>query len=300
MENREFGKTGLKVSVLGFGGSEIGDPTVDQETVDRLLNAALDAGLNVVDTAECYRQSEEKIGKAIAHRRDDFHLFTKCGHDGEALGGEDWNPKTLRASIDRSLQRLGVEHVDLVQLHTCSADQLRQGDVVDVLVRAREAGKTRFIGYSGDNENAETAVSLNVFDALQTSVSVADQRGLDTWIPAAKEAGLGIIAKRPIANAAWKPGTKEGDYGWPYKLRLDELDYDFLKGQEDIATALRFTLAIPGIDTMIVGTSKPGRWSENARLVAEGPLDPEAFEAIRDRWREAVAAAPDADWVAKS
>ena len=225
MEQRELGRTGLKVSLLGFGGAEIGDPAVSQDTVERLLNAALDAGLNVIDTAECYRESEEKIGRAVAARRGDFHLFTKCGHEGEALGGQDWDPATLARSIDRSLQRLKVDHVDLVQLHTCDEATLRAGDVVEVLIRAREAGKTRFVGYSGDNAAATYAVSTGAFDTLQTSASIADQNGIDGWVRDAHEAGMGVIVKRPIANAAWKPGTKEGDYGWPYKLRLDELAY---------------------------------------------------------------------------
>lgn len=286
MEHRTLGKTGLSVSLLGFGGSEIGAPSVDQSTVEELLNAALDAGLNVIDTAECYRESEEKIGRAVATRRGDFHLFTKCGHEGEALGGTDWDPATLTKSIERSLERLKVDHVDLVQLHTCSLDQLKGGDVIDVLNRAREAGKARFIGYSGDNEAATYAVSCGAFDTLQTSVNIADQNCVDGWVHDAQVAGMGVIAKRPIANAAWKPGPEEGDYGWPYRLRLDELDYDFLGGDHDIAIAMRFTATVPGVSTMIVGTEKPGRWSQNAEILKAGVLPPDEYEAIRVRWRE--------------
>src|SRR3984885_13876089 len=86
MEQRKFGKTDMTVSVLGFGGAEIGFEGASDDTVERLLGDALDAGLNVIDTAECYMDSEEKIGKAVAHRRGDFHLFTKCGHP-ETPGG---------------------------------------------------------------------------------------------------------------------------------------------------------------------------------------------------------------------
>ena len=288
MEHRTLGKTGLSVSLLGFGGSEIGAPSVDQDTVEKLLNAALDAGLNVIDTAECYRESEEKIGEAVATRRGDFHLFTKCGHEGEALGGSDWDPATLTKSIERSLRRLNVDHVDLVQLHTCSLDQLKQGDVIEVLNRAREAGKTRFVGYSGDNEAASYAVACGAFDTLQTSVNIADQKSVDGWVREARDAGMGVIAKRPIANAAWKPGTKEGDYGWIYKLRLDELAYDFLSAENDVANAMCFTATVPGVSTMIVGTEKPGRWSQNADILKDGGLPPEAYGAIRARWREVV------------
>ena len=80
MEKRRLGKTDMDVSVLGFGGAEIGYEETSTETVTDLLNSALDAGLNVIDTAECYRGSEETIGRAISGRRKDFYLFTKCGH----------------------------------------------------------------------------------------------------------------------------------------------------------------------------------------------------------------------------
>jgi aryl-alcohol dehydrogenase-like predicted oxidoreductase len=292
MISRPFGKTGMDVSLLGFGGSEIGYPEVTVETVGEILNAALDAGLNVIDTAECYRNSEEKIGKAVSHRRSSYYLFTKCGH-ASGFEYEDWDPKMLRLSIDRSLERLQTDYVDLVQLHTCSEAQLRQGDVIDVLLRAREAGKTRFIGYSGDNEAASFAVASGVFDSLQTSCSIADQNGIDGWIKEAAAAGMGLIIKRPIANYAWNRELQEGAYAWDYQQRLKALEFDFLKTSEDVSRAMRFTASVPGVSTMIVGTTKPNRWQENARLVLEGPLDARQFEEIREIWRERSAA----DWV---
>src|ERR1700683_2264398 len=107
MEYRSFGKTGLKVSVLGFGGAAIGTQGVGHKVADKILGAALDAGINVIDTAECYADSEELIGKTIAHRRDDYHLFTKCGHITgalEHLGLHEWDPRLLAKSVDESLK----------------------------------------------------------------------------------------------------------------------------------------------------------------------------------------------------
>src|SRR5579863_5705004 len=80
METRRLGRTGFAVSVLGFGASEIGYQDVAASTVEKLLNGALDGGLNVIDTAACYAASEELIGAAVSQRRSDYHLFTKCGH----------------------------------------------------------------------------------------------------------------------------------------------------------------------------------------------------------------------------
>jgi aryl-alcohol dehydrogenase-like predicted oxidoreductase len=127
MEHRILGKTGINVSVLGFGGAEIGFEKPDIGAVSRLLNAAIDTGLNALDTAECYwagaeeTASEHLIGETIAHRRDEYFLFTKCGH-ASGIDAPDWSPELLTQSIDRSLKRLRTDCVDLVQLHSCGAD----------------------------------------------------------------------------------------------------------------------------------------------------------------------------------
>lgn len=286
MEYRAFGKNGLKVSLLGFGGSEIGFQGVPAETVSGLLNQALDAGLNVLDTAECYKDSEEKIGETVSHRRGEYYLFTKCGH-ASGFDEPDWDPAMLAKTIDRSLQRLKTDYADLVQLHSCGEDLLRQGDVIEVLMRAKEAGKTRLIGYSGDNEAALYAVQCGAFDTLQTSCSIADQDAIERTLPLAAEKGMGVIIKRPVANAAWLNGDPPPNaYHRPYWERLRELDYAFLKGPDSLATALRFTASVPGVCTMIVGTMRPGRWAENAAHLAQGPLEAGEYAAIRARWRE--------------
>src|SRR5438094_3955218 len=177
MEKRRLGRTNLRVSVLGLGGSEIGYESASRATVARLLGGALDAGLTVIDTAECYERSEELIGAALGARRRECVLFTKCGHAG-GWGRADWRPLPLLASIERSLERLRTDHLDLIQLHSCSEDVLRRGDAIRALQTARERGLARFIGYSGDGAAARFAVECGAFDTLQTSISVADQEPL--------------------------------------------------------------------------------------------------------------------------
>ncbi|MFL5329805.1 MAG: aldo/keto reductase [Gemmataceae bacterium] len=298
MERRNFGNTDMQVTVLGFGGAEIGFEQASPEIVGQLLNDALDAGLNVIDTAECYMQSEEMIGQTVASRRKEYHLFTKCGHVDDPYTA-DWRPEALLKSIERSVQRLRTDHVDLVQLHSCSEAELRKGDVISALHQARERGLTRYIGYSGDSVAARYAVECGAFDLLQISVSVADQEAIDVTLPLAQKKNMGVIAKRPIANAAWRyPQRPDMTYHQEYWDRLQDLDYDFLaKGMDNaVETALRFTLTVPGVNTAIVGTTKPGRWRENAALVGKGPLAKEQYEAIRRRWREIA----DASWVGQT
>jgi aryl-alcohol dehydrogenase-like predicted oxidoreductase len=298
IERRQFGKTDMKVSVLGFGGAEIGFEKASPEVVARLLGDALDAGLNVIDTAECYPNSEELIGQAVAARRKDFYLFTKCGHPETYTQG-DWRPESLLKTIQRSLQRLKTDRVDLVQLHSCSEADLRKGDVITALQEARRKGQTRFIGYSGDGQAARYAIECGAFDTLQTSVSIADQEAIDLTLPLARQHQLGVIAKRPIANAAWRYANKpENAYHQPYWERLQELSYDWLRAnpQQVASIALRFTLSVPGVHTAIVGTKNPARWRENAALLAAGPLPTKDFESIRARWRAAANAA----WVGQT
>jgi aryl-alcohol dehydrogenase-like predicted oxidoreductase len=299
MEKRKFGKTEMEFSVLGFGGAEIGyNPNQTQEDVNLLLNSALDAGLNVIDTAAAYKTSEAMIGEAVGHRRQDYYLLTKCGAL-DAFTRFDWSKEGVVETIRQSLKNLRTDYLDIAQLHSCSAEILRQGDAIEGLQEAKRLGYTRYIGYSGDNEDAKVAIELGVFDSLQTSVSVADQSPIDGNIPAAVEKGMGIIAKRPIANAVWRHSSKPADaYHHEYWERIQKLKFDFLEKGTEAATAmaLRFTMTIPGVDTMIVGTTRPQRWQENARYIAEGNLSNDEYEAIRRRWRETA----DASWVGQT
>jgi aryl-alcohol dehydrogenase-like predicted oxidoreductase len=289
MERRQLGKTDMQVSVLGFGGAEIGFQGATEETVERLLKSALDAGLNVIDTGECYEGSEELIGKTVGDRRADYYLFTKCGHP-RGIGSEDWSPSSLLESIERSLRRLRTERLDLIQLHSCSETVLRKGDAIAALQTAREKGYARYIGYSGDSVAARYAVECGAFDTLQTSINIADQEAIEVTLPLAREKQMGVIAKRPIANAAWKENHKPIDsYHHAYWDRLNKLNYEFVRHlplEESIAHALRFTLSVPGVHTAIVGTTKPERWQENAKLVVAGLLSEADYRSVRDRWEE--------------
>ncbi len=288
MEYRKLGKTQLEVSRLGFGGAEIGQEGATQSTVTTLLNSAIDAGLNLVDTAAAYLKSEALIGNAISDRRKDIVLISKCG----ALDGftrTDWSKKGILETIQRSLQSLQTDYLDIVQLHSCDSEILNRGEVIEALIIAKEKGYARYAGYSGDGEDAKTAIEVDFFDTLQTSVSIADQEAIDLTIPFAKEKGIGVIAKRPIANAVWRHESKpENTYHQEYWDRIEKLQYDFLDLSlaESVAKALRFTLSVEGIDTAIVGTTKPDRWQENVDMLEQVGFTTEDFCAIRERWRE--------------
>jgi aryl-alcohol dehydrogenase-like predicted oxidoreductase len=301
LERRKLGKTDLTVGVLGFGGAEMGYAKTELDVVERMLLTALDQGLDAIDTAECYGISEEQIGATIAHRRDEFKLFTKVGHWPD----DGWSAAGIGRSIERSLERLKTDHVDIVHLHSCGLDVLKKGEVIDALESARKAGKTRYIGYSGDSEAANYAVETGRFDTLMTSISIADQEAIDLYLPKAREREMGVIVKRGIANAAWRYDSepKQG-YHVEYWRRLQALDYDFCRGERRAdegpegaaGIALRFTLGLPGVHTSVVGTTNPERFAANRALLAAGPLPQAQVDAIRKRWKEV--AKP--DWIGQT
>jgi hypothetical protein len=290
MEKRRLAKTDMDVSVLGFGGAEIGFENASPDGVEKLLKGALDAGLNVIDTGECYRDSEELIGRAVSDRREDFYLLTKCGHPHGMESSANWSQASLLESIERSLRRLKTNRLDIVHLHSCSESDLRKGEAITALQTARERGYTRYIGYSGDSLAAHFAVECGAFDTLQISINIADQEAIDVTVPLAHKKQMGVIAKRPIANAAWKTGHRPANsYHHEYWERLRKLNYDFLRNadfEKTISVALRFALSVPGVHTAIVGTTKPERWQQNAQLLEAGPLSEAEFAAIRHRWDE--------------
>ncbi|MBB75727.1 MAG: aldo/keto reductase [Planctomycetaceae bacterium] len=300
METRALGKTGLQTSVLGFGAAPIGVLDAPQTDIDGVLNLLLDEGVNLIDTAANYASSEEAIGKAIATRRDEYILVSKCGQAFPDLKGEAWSAEIVRNTIDRSLKRLQTDYLDVMLLHSCELEILQQGDVIAALITARDAGKIRFAGYSGDNEAVAHAAELPELAVLETSVNICDQINIDVALPRAVKADLGVLAKRPIANAAWKPlGTQPGFYSqyareytqrWS-AMNLTARNLGFAKTADSCwpEIALRFTLAQPGVHTAIIGTTRTAHATANIAAARKGPLPSPAVAAIRSAFQRAEA-----------
>lgn len=293
MEMRTLGRTRLEVSRLGAGSSEIGYELTrsDEATAADILNSALDAGINFLDTSACYDISEELIGRAISHRRDEFVLASKCGHVSGDYNGRDWTVETVRHSIDRSLRRLKTDIIDIMQLHSCDLEVLERGEVIQVLQEAQQAGKIRFIGYSGDNEAAKWAVESGIFDTLQTSFNLVDQQARTKGLlRQAKAQNMGVIIKRPIANGAWGVAKSPSGYATQYFNRAQIMQkMGPLPGAPDnrILLALGFTLAHDEVDTVIVGTRNPEHMRSNiAWFNNDLPISPQVVEELRRRFDE--------------
>ena len=296
MEKRILGQTGLEVTRIGLGLAQMSRyPLDDSEQFGTLLNRALDAGINFLDTAAAYGNTEELIGRTIGRRRDDYILATKCGH---WAGAVPWSAEAVTESIDRSLRRLRTDYVDLVQLHSCGVDVLEQGEVTEALLAARDAGKTRFVGYSGDNEAARWAVESGTFDTLQTTFNLVDQRARTRLFPLARDRKIGVIVKRTIANSAWGGGMEKAHTTEQYMNIAARVEKMASLGPIDAAPenpvlmALGFTLAHPEIDIALIGTTNPHHVVENIRLVDQHLPIPDGAVAELHRRFEQVGA----DW----
>lgn len=281
MRTNPFGTTGLHVTLLGLGTSQVGSPDLPDKDAARVLNHALDLGLNVIDTAHCYGISEERIGRHVGHRRAEYVLSSKCGHAMPGLA--DWTPACVRASVHESLRRLRTDRIDVVHLHSCGAEFLTDGRLADALDRLRADGSIGVVAYSGDNDALAYAIDSGRFASVEASVNIVDQHNLRHVVPDAARAGLGVIAKRPIANGIWRRATRPtGEYGDHYWDRLQALAYDT---DLDLAEfALRFSAFAPGVSTAILGTTNPDHLTRAAAAVANGPLPAEVLAHVARRW----------------
>jgi aryl-alcohol dehydrogenase-like predicted oxidoreductase len=298
MIRTRFGKTNLQVSAVGFGAAEIGFLKTDRQRVAEVLNLLLEEGANVIDTAASYEISEEVIGQTIGHRRDEYVLISKCGQKTGGLSGADWSAELILQTVDRALSRLKTDFLDVMLLHSCDEPVLRKGEALGALVKAQKAGKVKFVGYSGDNQAAAYAVTISDVAVVETTINIADQANIDLVLPAARKHDVGILAKRPIANAAWKKSHEQpgfyGNYAQPYvdrlaKMKIDPASLGF-SGAGDLAwpeIALRFTLSQGNVNTAIIGSTNPQNVRRNIEFARKGPLPKVTIQVIREAFASA-------------
>jgi aryl-alcohol dehydrogenase-like predicted oxidoreductase len=273
--HRTLGRSNLSVSILGFGAEAIGRQGRSFEEADRTLNAVLDMGVTLIDTASAYGQSEAFIGRAISQRKKDWTLVTKCGWNSD--WSPAWKPTELEQAIENSLRLMKLEALDVMLLHSCPLEDLKRGEATGVIQKAQSQGKARFIGYSGDNEALRYAVESGVFDVIECSFSILDQANAAAIAEAAKR-NLGVVIKRPIANAV--PGRSEkprSEYAAQYWPRWQEyrgaiVDKAIPQSSDWLNTAIRYAGFWPGVRSVLVGSSHAEHMLENAKALAAGPL----------------------------
>ncbi|MDB5384548.1 MAG: aldo/keto reductase [Planctomycetaceae bacterium] len=249
MDQRQLGKRGPAVSILGYGAFKIGRnektkygteyPLPDDATVSRLLNNLLDLGINYIDTAPAYGLSEQRIGQAISKRRDEFVLSTKIGEDFDhGISTYDFSRTAIEQSVQRSLKRLQTDRLDLVFIHAAGDDLkiLNQTDAVETLLRLRATGAIRQIGLSAKTA-AGARASFAWADVIMVEYHLEDQ-SQEAVIADAAVSGIGVVVKKALASGKLSP-----------------------------ADGLRFVLCNTAVSTAVIGTLNLEHMRSNLDLV---------------------------------
>jgi aryl-alcohol dehydrogenase-like predicted oxidoreductase len=326
MERRTLGRTGLAVSALGFGCGNVGGLMVRGSPADqeRAVARAVELGINYFDTAPLYGdgESERNLGRVLRALRPDVIVGTKCRIQPAERGRVG---PALTASLEASLRRLGLERVDLLQLHNSISPEgngLAAGTVLDEVVPAleglRRQGKVRFLGITalGDTASLHRVIEARVVDTAQVCYNLLNPSAgvtLPPGFPAhdfarlldrARDAALGVIGIRvlaagaltgtetrhPIAVPAVDPIASGPDYRTDVRHAhwLDALIREGHAGSL-VEAALRFAIAHGAMSTVLVGYSSLEHLEYAAACVNKGPLPPAALDRLSALWRAAAA-----------
>lgn len=291
--------------MLGYGAMELRGPPrgrdLDEAEIGRLLNRVLDAGVDLIDTAIDYELSEERIGRHLAHRRDEFLLASKCGclvgwerpadYAGGMRGGgpHDFSRENIVAGVEQSLRRMRTDHLDIVQVHASpSVATLEEFAVVDTLEALRTQGKVRFIGMSGVLPDLVEHIELGVFDVFQIPYSPV-QPEHHAAISAAAEAGSGVVIRGGAGRGAPSGESRAVSRNRKLVDRWDRSGVEaLLDGMSPMEFTLRYTISHPGVSSAIVGTADVSHFEANVDAVSKGPLPDELYARAKELLHQAA------------
>ena len=295
MQHRILGNTGLKLPILGFGASSLGQEfrAVRVEEALRSVRVALDSGLNFIDTSPFYGRGMSEVLLGIALRdvpRHEYLLCTKLGRYD--LTHFDFTARRVAESVDVSLHRLGTDHLDIVLCHDIEFVEMQQivDETIPALRKAQQQGKVRFIGFSGypqkifrficDQTAVDCVLSYNQYTLQNT-------RFADETIPYLQQKGVGIMNAGPfsarlLTNAPLPKWLKEPE---EVKAAARQAAEHCAKRGSDIAKlALQFSCANPDIATTIAGSANPENIRNWAKWIEE-PIDQQLLAEVLEIFR---------------
>ena len=313
MKYRALGSTGLNLSTVSFGTWAIGGSwgTVDEREAMQALNRALDLGVNFFDTADVYGdgRSERLLGKLRRSRSESFYIATKAGMRLDPHIAAGYTKKNLSTFIDHSLKNLGVDTIDLFQLHSPPTDVYYQPEVFGVLEDLVQSGKVRSCGVSVNRvEEGLKAMEYPVIQSVQLVYNIFRQRPADIFLAEAKRRNIGVIARLPLSSGMLTGKINrdthfESDDHRSYNRTGDAfdrgetfsgVDYDvaleavgklipLVTPNAPIAQwALRWVLMNEAVTCVIPGGRRPAQIEENVVSAELDPLTPEAMAAISE------------------
>jgi len=310
MQYKEFGDTGWKVSTLMLGTMQFGGEWGAQNEEDSLatVNAALDAGINFIDTADMYGfgKVEELIGKAVGSKRGDVYIATKLGYQWEEFQADFGKQPTrytgeyAQRAVESSLRRLNTDYIDLYQAHNCPLSVVESDEYHESMQALVDAGKIRAYGITvgpldfGSREAIAGAKHPGL-GSIMISYNLLSQGPSRVVFPFAASRGVGVIARAALANGVLTGAiTEETEIAatdarsaWDRddlvrRIRQGE-QFAFLSEQTGLSraeTALRFVLDNEDVSTVLVGMQTPQQVLDNARIVDSAPLDVDLHQSI--------------------
>ena len=284
MNYRTLGKTGMKVSEIGYGAWGIGNTgwigAKDEESL-KALHKAVDLGLNFIDTALGYGDghSERLVGQVAKERSEKIYIATKIPPKNSQwpaqagiLAKETFPAEHVIKCTEESLRNLGVETIDVQQFHVWSDEWVNQGDWLEAVSKLKEQGKIRFFGVSINDYQPENAIKLiesGVVDTVQVIYNIFEQSPEDQLLPACERHNVGVIVRVPLDEGGLTgritPDTtfEEGDFRNNYFRdnrkqevfdRIQKIASDIDISPDQMAeTALRYILSHPAVSTVIPG-----------------------------------------------
>ncbi|MFE4212776.1 aldo/keto reductase [Streptomyces sp. NPDC056844] len=296
MRYRELGRSGLRVSEIGYGAWGIGASSWVGATEDesvRALNRAVDLGVNFIDTARGYGESERIVGRVVRERAgDDILVATKVPPKNRAWPAPDgvdpddaFPGDHIRTSLETSLGASGLDHFDVLQFHVWNDEWIGRGDWLETVAALKQEGKIRLFGVSVNDHQPDTALALvrsGVVDSVQVIYNVFDQSPADALLPACEEHGVGVIVRVALDEGGLTgritAGTTfpEGDWRNRYfrddrpaqvERRVAAIVADLGIAPDEIAeNALRFVLSSPAVSTVIPGMRSVRNVERNTAL----------------------------------
>jgi aryl-alcohol dehydrogenase-like predicted oxidoreductase len=315
MEYRQLGRTGLRVSEIGYGAWGIGASNwvgaKEDESV-RALHRAIDLGVNFIDTARGYGESERIVGQVVRERSgDEVYVATKVppknGRWPAPAGldpSETFPGEHIRASVDESLRVSGLEAFDVVQFHVWSDEWVGRGDWLETVSELKKEGKFRFFGVSINDyepENALRLIESGAVDTVQVIYNAFSQQPEERLLPACEQHGVGVIVRvaldeggltgRIDAGTTFPDGDFRNEYfrgDRPAQVgqRVGALVADLgIELDELPDTALRYVLDHPAVSTVIAGMRSVRNVERNAATSDGRRLTPDQHATIkRHRW----------------
>ncbi len=312
MRTRTFGETSLETSEIAFGTWALGsDWWGDTEEPDRLIGRALELGITFFDTGDAYGQglNEEIVGQALARAdRDAIQISTKFGYEldserrehAEGERRQNWSSEHARAALERSLRRLGTDHVDLYQLHNPRMDGIRADELFAELETLRDAGKLRHYGVAlgpaiGWRDEGLEALGTRAVAALQTVYNLLEQEPGDAFLEAAGRSGAGVMARVPTSSGLLEDKytletTFSGNDHRRHRKRewlvdglkkVEQLRFLVIPGERSMAqAALQFVLAQPGMACVVPTITSVAELEELAGASTAPPLTRAELERI--------------------